>query len=196
MDRASQTGALCRRRWRWRCLAACVFVRPRRRPALSTASTRTRRSASPIAKTRRLFRPKTSSASLSALWSICAASRGKKLADQLHLPSLNVTYVPVTAADRFEAIRQQKADLLCEPTSATLARRELVDFSIPTFVDGASLMIRADGPRDLKGYVGSEDRRTCRHDDRAGVAKLAEAGGRDQRCRPRQNPRGGSRHAG
>lgn len=79
-----------------------------------------------------------------------------KLAEQLKLGSLNVTYVPVTAADRFEAIRQQKADLLCEPTSATLARRELVDFSIPTFVDGASLMIRADAPRDLKGLAGQK----------------------------------------
>ena len=78
----------------------------------------------------------------------------KKLADQLHLTSLNVTYVPVTAADRFEAIQGQKADLLCEPTSATLSRRELVDFSIPTFVDGASLMIRADGPHDLKAMAG------------------------------------------
>jgi ABC-type amino acid transport substrate-binding protein len=78
----------------------------------------------------------------------------KKLADQLHLTSLNVTYVPVTAADRFEAIQAQKADLLCEPTSATLSRRELVDFSIPTFVDGASLMIRADGPHDLKAMAG------------------------------------------
>ena len=78
----------------------------------------------------------------------------KKLADQLHLTSLNVTYVPVTAADRFEAIQGQKADLLCEPTSATLSRRELVDFSIPTFVDGASLMIRADGPHDFKAMAG------------------------------------------
>jgi len=80
----------------------------------------------------------------------------KKLADQMHLTSLNVIYVPVTAADRFEAIQQQKADLLCEPTSATLARRELVDFSIPTFVDGASLMIRADGPHDLKSMAGQK----------------------------------------
>jgi ABC-type amino acid transport substrate-binding protein len=45
----------------------------------------------------------------------------KKLADQLRVASLNVVYVPVTAADRFEAIQQQKADLLCEPTSATLS---------------------------------------------------------------------------
>ena len=80
----------------------------------------------------------------------------KKLAGQLHLTSLNVAYIPVTAADRFEAIRQQKADLLCEPTSATLSRRELVDFSIPTFVDGASLMIRADGPHDLKAMSGQK----------------------------------------
>lgn len=80
----------------------------------------------------------------------------KKLADQLQLSSLNVAYVPVTAADRFEAIQQNKADLLCEPTSATLARREVVDFSIPTFVDGASLMIRADGPRDLKAMAGKK----------------------------------------
>jgi ABC-type amino acid transport substrate-binding protein len=80
----------------------------------------------------------------------------KKLAEQLHLPSLEVTYVPVTAADRFEAIQQQKADLLCEPTSTTLSRRELVDFSIPTFVDGASLMIRGDGPRDLKSLAGQK----------------------------------------
>src|SRR6201993_5604609 len=80
----------------------------------------------------------------------------KRLAEQLNLPSLNVTYVPVTAADRFEAIQQQKADLLCEPTSATLSRREEVDFSIPTFVDGAGLMIRADGPRDLKALAGQK----------------------------------------
>jgi polar amino acid transport system substrate-binding protein/glutamate/aspartate transport system substrate-binding protein len=78
----------------------------------------------------------------------------KSLADQLHLAALKIAYVPVTAADRFAAIQQQKADLLCEATSATLSRRELVDFSIPTFVDGTSLMIRVDGPHDLKAMTG------------------------------------------
>jgi polar amino acid transport system substrate-binding protein/glutamate/aspartate transport system substrate-binding protein len=73
----------------------------------------------------------------------------KKLAEERGLPSLTVVYVPVTAADRFDAITQQKADLLCEATSATLSRRQLVDFSIPTFLDGASLMVRADGPKKL-----------------------------------------------
>src|SRR5262245_39338669 len=80
----------------------------------------------------------------------------KKLTQQLQLPSLSVVYVPVTAANRFEVIAKNNADLLCEPTSATLSRRELVDFSSSTYVDGASLMIRADGPRDLQGLAGKQ----------------------------------------
>jgi ABC-type amino acid transport substrate-binding protein len=78
----------------------------------------------------------------------------QNLTRQLNLSSLNVTYVPVTALDRFEIIQQHKADLLCEPTSVTLSRRAMVDFSIATFVDGASLMIRPDGPRDLQALGG------------------------------------------
>jgi polar amino acid transport system substrate-binding protein/glutamate/aspartate transport system substrate-binding protein len=80
----------------------------------------------------------------------------KKLAEQLSLPSLNAAYVSVTAENRFEAITQQKADLLCEPTSATLARREQVDFSIPTFLDGASLMVRTGGPKNLRDLAGKK----------------------------------------
>jgi len=80
----------------------------------------------------------------------------KKLAEQRNIPTLNVTYVPVTAADRFEAITQQKADLLYEPTSVTLSRREQVDFSIPTFLDGAGLMVRADGPKNLRSLAGQK----------------------------------------
>jgi ABC-type amino acid transport substrate-binding protein len=76
------------------------------------------------------------------------------LSKQLNLSSLNVAYVPVTATGRFQAIQQHKADLLCEATSATLSRRELVDFSIATYVDGASLMIRPDGPHNLQELAG------------------------------------------
>jgi ABC-type amino acid transport substrate-binding protein len=78
----------------------------------------------------------------------------KRLAAELHLPALSVVYVPVTAADRFAAIENGKADLLCEATTETLSRRQEVDFSIPTFVDGAGLLIRADGPRSLKALAG------------------------------------------
>lgn len=80
----------------------------------------------------------------------------KKLAEQLNIPSLTVSYVPVSAADRFEAITQQKADLLCEATSATLSRREQVDFSIATFVDGAGLLVRANGPKDLRAMASQK----------------------------------------
>ncbi len=80
----------------------------------------------------------------------------KKLAEQLKLPALKVVYVPVTAANRFDAIKEGKADLLCEPTTATLSRRKVVDFSIPTFVDGAGLLIRADGPQNLKALAGKK----------------------------------------
>jgi polar amino acid transport system substrate-binding protein/glutamate/aspartate transport system substrate-binding protein len=79
---------------------------------------------------------------------------GKELAGQLGIAPLNITYVPVTATDRFEAIVKGKADLLCEPTTETLSRREQVDFSIPTFVDGAGLLIRKDGPKTLKALAG------------------------------------------
>jgi ABC-type amino acid transport substrate-binding protein len=76
------------------------------------------------------------------------------LADQLHLPALRIVYVPVTAVDRFALIAEGKADLLCEPTTETLSRRREVDFSIPTFVDGAGLLIRTGGPHSLRGLAG------------------------------------------
>jgi ABC-type amino acid transport substrate-binding protein len=42
----------------------------------------------------------------------------KKLTQQLQLPALSVIYIPVTAANRFEAIQQNKADLLLTKTHA------------------------------------------------------------------------------
>ncbi len=62
----------------------------------------------------------------------------------------------MTATDRFDAIETGKADLLCEPTSATLSRREQVDFSITTFVDGASLLVSGDGPDDFGALAGKK----------------------------------------
>lgn len=78
----------------------------------------------------------------------------QRIARQLQLADLRLVYVPVSAADRFEAISGGRADILCEPTSVTLSRREKVDFSLPTFVDGASLMVRAGAPGDLKAMKG------------------------------------------
>ena len=65
-------------------------------------------------------------------------------------------YVLVPAAARFEAVRDRHVDLLCDPSSVTLERRELVDFSLPTFLDGAAALSRNNRPverfEDLKGW--------------------------------------------
>lgn len=74
----------------------------------------------------------------------------------LKLPDLAIEYVAVTAENRFDAIADGKADLLCEATTATLARREKVDFSVPTFMSGAGLVIRPGGPQDISGLAGKK----------------------------------------
>ena len=83
-------------------------------------------------------------------------SVAKHVATDLTISDLKVDYVLVTAANRFDAIKTGKADLLCEPTSATLARRAEVDFSITTFIDGASLLVAGDGPGDFRGLSGKK----------------------------------------
>ncbi len=79
-----------------------------------------------------------------------------KLGQQLGIADLKITYVSVTSADRFEAITANKADLLCEATTQTLKRRETLSFSIPTFVDGGSFVIGANGPKDFKSLAGKK----------------------------------------
>src|SRR5882672_3195815 len=72
---------------------------------------------------------------------------------ELGLKDLKVEYVTVTAEDRFDAVKSGRVDLLCEATSVTLARRQLVDFSLMTFIDGASVMVRSDGPQSFKALA-------------------------------------------
>ncbi len=51
-----------------------------------------------------------------------------------------VEYVRVTAKSRFDALADNKIDILCGATTMTLSRREFVDFTQLTFVTGASLL--------------------------------------------------------
>jgi ABC-type amino acid transport substrate-binding protein len=83
-------------------------------------------------------------------------SVAKHIADDLKIADIKVGYVPVTSSNRFDAITTGKADLLCEPTSETLSRREQVDFSITTFIDGASLVVAGDGPADFRALAGQK----------------------------------------
>jgi ABC-type amino acid transport substrate-binding protein len=79
-----------------------------------------------------------------------------QLAGLANLPTVNVTYVPVTSVDRFDAIRDGRADLLCDSTTMTIARRKVVDFSIPTFVDGAGLLVHGSGVANLAALAGQK----------------------------------------
>ena len=53
---------------------------------------------------------------------------------------INAEYIPVTAAERFTALTDNKIDILCGSTTKTLSRSEIVDFTQLTFVTGASFM--------------------------------------------------------
>ena len=79
-----------------------------------------------------------------------------QLKEQLKIPDLKVAYVIVDSVNRFDAIVDNKADLLCESSTATLSRRTKVDFSIPIFIDGASFAITQNGPRDVKQLAGKK----------------------------------------
>jgi len=79
-----------------------------------------------------------------------------RLQVQLKMEKLNATFIQVTAENRFDAITQGHADLLCEATTATLSRREIMDFSIPTFISGASLVILPNGPTSFEALAGQK----------------------------------------
>ncbi len=78
------------------------------------------------------------------------------LKTQLKIPDLKVAYVPVNSTNRFDAIADNKADLLCASATASLSRRAKVDFSIPIFIDGASFAIGPNGPRDVAQLAGKK----------------------------------------
>ena len=69
---------------------------------------------------------------------------------ELGLDAIEIEYVAVEAGNRFQAIADGDIDLLCGSTTATLSRRELVSFSIPTFITGVSALMRGDAPQFLR----------------------------------------------
>ena len=77
------------------------------------------------------------------------------LQQSLGLPKLEIKWVKVTPEDRVQSVVSGAVDLECGSTTNTLSREEAVDFSLMTFVDGGSLLVRtASGiktARDLSG---------------------------------------------
>ena len=73
----------------------------------------------------------------------------------LKLPSLKIVWQPVDAANRLEVVQSGRVDAECGTTTITLSRMKDVDFSLPIFVDGGSVLVRAKSKihklADLRG---------------------------------------------
>ena len=91
------------------------------------------------------------------------------------LATIRFEFVLVPAGERFELVRDGKVDILCDPSSVTLPRRDMVDFSLPTFLDGAKRRCtRTNRPvQRFEDLSGLADRRVGRHHHRTGAARFA-----------------------
>jgi ABC-type amino acid transport substrate-binding protein len=61
----------------------------------------------------------------------------------LGISQLQIEWVSVEAATRLDAVASGKVDADCGTTTITLSRMESVDFSLPIFVDGGGVLVRA-----------------------------------------------------
>ncbi len=77
------------------------------------------------------------------------------LQKELKLSSLDVKWRAVDAATRLSVVASGEAAAECGTTTITLSRLATADFSVPIFVDGGGVLVRADAQiarlADLKG---------------------------------------------
>ena len=89
---------------------------------------------------------------------------------ELGRQDLQTVFVPVSAGDRFEQLLDGKIDLLCGPTTNSLGRQQVMDFSSLTFVSGGSLLTRRDtGIDTLTDVDGRPGRRPDGHHHRGSI---------------------------
>ena len=65
-----------------------------------------------------------------------------------------IEMVKVTVSDRFQQLRDGKIDMLCEASTVTLERMRAADFSLLTFLSGASVMYNRKTIEDVSGDGG------------------------------------------
>ncbi|MDD2923559.1 amino acid ABC transporter substrate-binding protein [Rhodoferax sp.] len=65
---------------------------------------------------------------------------------KLELKNLPVDYLQVTPANRIDMVVQGKADLECGSTTNNAERRQKVAFTVPHFITGARLLVKANSP--------------------------------------------------
>jgi ABC-type amino acid transport substrate-binding protein len=64
---------------------------------------------------------------------------------QLKLADLKINWVMVTSENRIQMVANGTVDIECGTTTHTLSRSEQVDFSLMTFVDGGTFLVRTEG---------------------------------------------------
>jgi glutamate/aspartate transport system substrate-binding protein len=80
---------------------------------------------------------------------------GEAVRRHLEGKEIAVKFVPVSTDERISAVVDGKIDIECGSTTITLSRQELVDFSLPTFVTGGSIVsLKASGIQDISGLAG------------------------------------------
>jgi ABC-type amino acid transport substrate-binding protein len=62
---------------------------------------------------------------------------------ELALPELKIEWLPVEASNRLDYVTSGKVDAVCGTTTITLSRMKSVEFSLPIYVDGGSVLVRA-----------------------------------------------------
>jgi ABC-type amino acid transport substrate-binding protein len=74
---------------------------------------------------------------------------------ELGLSELRIEWTPVEASNRLDFVTSGKVDAVCGTTTITLSRMKTVDFSLPIYVDGGGVLVRAKSKlgklADLKG---------------------------------------------
>ena len=77
------------------------------------------------------------------------------VAAQLERPQLKTRWVKLSIQNRIDAVRRKQVDVECSTTTWTLGRQKLVDFSLVTFLDGASVLMKLDNEaRRLADFGG------------------------------------------
>jgi len=62
---------------------------------------------------------------------------------ELGMTELKIEWLPVEASNRLDYVISGKVDAVCGTTTMTLGRMQKVDFSLPIYVDGGSVLVRA-----------------------------------------------------
>jgi glutamate/aspartate transport system substrate-binding protein len=77
--------------------------------------------------------------------------------DHFEDKDIKTTFVRITSEERISAVVNGKIDIECGSTTITLARQEKVDFSLPTFVTGGSVLsLAASGIRMMSDLSGKK----------------------------------------